>query len=363
MSKRGTRRRSTLVEDACTKEYKIGRTLGEGAFSVVRMGTHKSDKSVWAVKIINQDTLSAADKETLITETAILKKLDHENIVKCREVFDTGHKMYIVMEFMSGGELFDRIVNKEHYTEKDSIVIITQIVLAVKHCHDNGVVHRDLKPENLLFQSPAEDAKLKLADFGLAVALKPDEHGHAACGTPGYVAPEILAVKLKGNKEGYGREVDMWSVGVIVYILLCGFPPFYHENNSVLFELISKAQFSYPSPYWDDVSAPAKDLINKLLVIDPSARLNADQALEHPFIKDCSLSKGSKLVHFKEQMKSFNAKMRMRKAIRAVQFLNRMKKVTAGTEGGAEVRSQSADIDVATSVPAEENVAKVATSN
>lgn len=247
--------------------------------------------------------------------------------------------MYIVMELMSGGELFDRIIAKEHYSEKEAVDVFKQIVAAIQHCHSMDIVHRDLKPENLLFASTAEDAPLKLADFGLAVLLKPNEFGHAACGTPGYVAPEVLAVKLKGNTKGYGREVDMWSVGVILYILLCGFPPFYHENNSALFALICKAEYSFPSPYWDDVSASAKDLISKLLVIDPVQRLTADQALQHPWV--CGVPEEKSLIYFKDQMKAFNARMRMRKAIRAVQFMNRLKRAArTGLDGDS---SETAD--------------------
>ena len=268
------KRKPSVTDDACTLAYKLGRTLGEGAFSVVKMATHRVDKTLWAAKVITEENLTPADKEALANEVSILTRLEHPNIVKCKEVFDTPRHMYIIMEFMSGGELFDRIIAKEHYNEKEvcscayiivyivclmlllymkAVRVTQQLIAAVQHCHANDIVHRDLKPENLLFLNAQDDSPLKLADFGLALQLKAGEAGHAACGTPGYVAPEVLAVKTRGNKAGYGKPVDMWSVGVIVYILLCGFPPFYHESNSKLFELIQRAEYSFPSPYWDEV--------------------------------------------------------------------------------------------------------------
>jgi calcium/calmodulin-dependent protein kinase I len=323
--------------------YKLGRTLGEGAFSVVKMATHRQEKSVWAAKIITEEALTPADKEALTNEVSILTRLSHKNIVKCREVFDTPRHMYIIMEFMSGGELFDRIIAKEHYNEKEAVTVTQQVIAAVQHCHENDIVHRDLKPENLLFLNPQDDSPLKLADFGLALALKEGEAGHAACGTPGYVAPEVLAVKTKGNKEGYGKPVDMWSVGVILYILLCGFPPFYHESNSKLFELIQKADYSFPSPYWDEVSETAKDLIRKLLVLNPKERLTAEQALQHPFLVEENTNQ-SKFIHFKEQMTAFNARTRMRKAIRAVQFMNKMIKSAANSRSNSRTNSRSGSL-------------------
>jgi len=337
------KRKPSLQDDACTMTYKLGRTLGEGAFSVVKMATHKQEKSVWAAKIITEEALTPADKEALTNEVSISTRLNHKNIVKCKEVFDTPRHMYIIMEFMSGGELFDRIIAKEHYNEKEAVTVTQQVIQAVQHCHDNNVVHRDLKPENLLFLNPQDDSPLKLADFGLALGLKEGEAGHAVCGTPGYVAPEVLAVKTKGNKEGYGKPVDMWSVGVILYILLCGFPPFYHESNSKLFELIQKADYSFPSPYWDEVSDTAKDLIRKLLVLNPKERLTAPQALQHPFLVEENTNQ-SKFIHFKEQMAAFNARTRMRKAIRAVQFMNKMIKSAANSRSNSRTNSRSGSL-------------------
>ena len=155
---------------------------------------------------------------------------------------------------------------------------------------------------------------MKLADFGLAQLIQPSEMMHATCGTPSYVAPEVLS---KDSKKGYGKEVDMWSIGVILYILLCGFPPFYDEDNSVLFNAIRKGEYDFPSPYWDDVTNQAKDLVTKLLVVDPTMRLTAQQTLNHPWLKSTC---DSVLPHFASNMKSFNARRRMRGAMRVIQM-------------------------------------------
>jgi calcium/calmodulin-dependent protein kinase I len=192
---------------------------------------------------------------------------------------------------------------------------------------------RDLKPENLLYASVEESAPLKLADFGLAQILKPHELMHSACGTPGYVAPEVL----RNESTGYGKEVDMWSIGVILYVLLCGFPPFYDEDNSRLFQAIQLGEYEYPSPYWDAVSAEATGLIDKLLVLDPAHRLTAKQALQHPWLT--STSTGS-LPHFSKNMRAFNARRRMRGAMRMVQMANALRGF-GGIAGVAQAQAQA----------------------
>lgn len=164
-------------------------------------------------------------------EVEILSQLDHPNVVKLYEIFDEGNVLYLVMELMNGGELFDRIVEKEAYSEKEAADTIRPIVDSIRYCHENGIIHRDLKPENLLYDSSDENGTIKISDFGLARFVQ-NELATTACGTPGYVAPEIIEGK------GYGQEVDYWSIGIILYIMLCGFPPFYDENNQKLFEAI-----------------------------------------------------------------------------------------------------------------------------
>jgi calcium/calmodulin-dependent protein kinase I len=194
------------------------------------------------------------------------------------EVYDEKTKFHMVLELMTGGELFDRIVEKESYNEKEAADVIRPIVDAIRcsiiiiilDCHSMGVVHRDLKPENLLYSSPEPDAVVKISDFGLAKVISNDLMT-TACGTPGYVAPEIL------TGSGYDFAVDYWSIGVILYVLLCGYPPFYEDSNEKLFELIKSGKIDFPSPHWDNISNGAKDLIRNLLTVDPKKRYTADQ--------------------------------------------------------------------------------------
>ena len=210
----------------------------------------------------------------------VLKSVDHPNIIHLKEIFETDTMLYIVTEVVTGGELFDRIVEKGSYSERDAALLVKKFVTALEYLHDKNIVHRDLKPENLLLKSPDQDTEVKLADFGLSKVLGQEVMMQTACGTPGYVAPEILQT----SDTGYGKEVDMWSVGVITYILLCGFPPFYNENVAQLFESIIKADFDYPSDYWDHISDDAIDFIDNLLIPDPAKRMTASDALKHSWL-------------------------------------------------------------------------------
>jgi len=264
------------IEDVYTFE----KELGTGAFSVVKLGIHKKTKEQAAIKIIEKKNVEQ-DLHRLAVEMQVLKSVDHPNIIKLKEIFETDSMLYIVTEVVTGGELFDRIVEKGSYSERDAAVLIGKLVLALEYLHGKNIVHRDLKPENLLLKSPQEDTEVKLADFGLSKVLGTEVMMQTACGTPGYVAPEILQT----SDTGYGKEVDMWSVGVITYILLCGFPPFYNENVAELFESIINADFDYPSDYWDHISDDAIDFIDNLLVADPAKRMTATSALQHSWLQ------------------------------------------------------------------------------
>ncbi|XP_073990439.1 calcium/calmodulin-dependent protein kinase I isoform X4 [Rhodnius prolixus] len=255
---------------------------------------------MYAVKMIDKKALKGKE-DSLENEIKVLRRLTHPNIVQLLETFEDKQKVYLIMELVTGGELFDRIVEKGSYTEKDASDLIRQVLEAVNYMHEQGVVHRDLKPENLLYYSPDEDSKIMISDFGLS---KMEDSGimATACGTPGYVAPEVLAQKP------YGKAVDVWSIGVISYILLCGYPPFYDENDANLFAQILKGEFEFDSPYWDDISDYAKDFIRQLMCVDVSKRFSCRQALQHPWISGNAAS--NKNIHgtVSEQLKKNFAK-------------------------------------------------------
>lgn len=303
-----------------TDYYKIEDELGAGSFAVVRSGVSKSTGEEVAIKIIDRKEMQEDDEVALRTEVEILSGLDHPNVVKMHEVFDEEDYLYIVLELMSGGELFDRIVEKESYSEKEAADTIRPIVDAIRYCHENGIIHRDLKPENLLYETKEEGAVIKISDFGLARFLPSDNFATTACGTPGYVAPEIISGK------GYGAPVDIWSIGITLYILLCGFPPFYNEDNAELFEEIKKGDFEFPSPYWDDISDMAKDLISKILVVKPSERLDIDGILNHPWITGEDTPR-KELADVKEKIKKYNAARKLKKATLSIIAANRFKNV------------------------------------
>jgi len=314
-------------KDECEKYYKFGKTLGTGSFATVKGAVKKDTNERVAVKCIKKDSLAAEDEDALQLEVQILNDVEHPNIVKLHEVFDCPKTFYMVMEVMSGGELFDRIVEKEKYGEGDARVLVAKITRAIKYCHDKGIVHRDLKPENLLFQDESEEAEIKVADFGLAKLVTSDSMMQTACGTPGYVAPEIL------EGGAYGQEVDLWSIGVIMYILLCGFPPFFDDNNAQLFAAIKAGSYDFPSPYWDDVSPEAKDMIEKLLVVDPAKRMTSEGVLAHPWVTGSGGSADlSGAVH---ELKRFNARRKFKAGIMTAKLVRAMAMMTKAPKAAA----------------------------
>jgi serine/threonine protein kinase len=315
---------SKCSDNECEKYYEFGRVLGQGAFALVKLAKSREDGKRWAVKIMKKDALNAEDEVSLQNEISILASVCHDNVVQTRQVFDSPHYCFVVMECMSGGELFDRIVEREHYSELQAKEAFSQMVVAIRYCHEKGIVHRDLKPENLLYADGSENAVLKLADFGLAQIIKPSELMHHACGTPGYIAPEML------RNEAYGPPVDLWSLGVILYILVCGFPPFYDEDERELYDTIKKAQYEFISPYWDDASEQVKDLIEKMLELDPAKRLTADQVLDHEWLSETFPHKTEHKVAAIQQMRKYNARRRLKGAVRAIMATNAIRALANG---------------------------------
>lgn len=240
--------------------------------------------------------------------------MDHPNIIKLYDVFEGNRHLHLVTELCTGGELFDRIIARGHYSEADAAVLVRKICDAVKHCHDRDICHRDLKPENFLFETPAEDAELKVIDFGLS---RMDDGLSAGVmttrvGTPYYIAPEVLG-------RHYDKSCDLWSIGVITYILLCGYPPFYGDTDPEIFASVRAGRYDFDSPEWTNVSAEAKDLISRLLLLDASKRLTADEALRHPWLSGFAPSTEINLnSNIFSSLKRFTGNNKLKKAALAV---------------------------------------------
>ena len=320
LSNKNSLYRSGLIEDVYLIDQET--VLGEGASAIVRKGIKRDSGESFAIKIIDKSSLGETELESLYNELKIMSIIDHPNIVRVYEYYECHDVVFIVMEYMQGGELFDRIVEYEHYTEKQAVETFRPIVDAVRYCHALGIVHRDLKPENLLYASSDELSLIKVSDFGFAKFLIPkaQEKLFTACGTPSYVSPEII------ESKGYDNKVDCWSLGVILYVMLCGFPPFYADDNNTLFNYIKTAEFEFHSPYWDNVSDNAKDLIRKLLVVKPENRLSTEDILKHPWLTQNIDSKGN--LAFKEDYIEFKKKSKLRSAIMASLIVNLWKRIT-----------------------------------
>uniref|UniRef100_A0A8B9GQY8 calcium/calmodulin-dependent protein kinase n=1 Tax=Astyanax mexicanus TaxID=7994 RepID=A0A8B9GQY8_ASTMX len=286
---------ATITCTRFTEEYQLFEELGKGAFSVVRRCVKILSGQEYAAKIINTKKLSARDHQKLDREARICRLLKHPNIVHSD---------------LTGGELFEDIVAREYYSEADASHCIQQILEAVLHCHQMGVVHRDLKPENLLLASKSKGAAVKLADFGLAIEVEGDQQAwFGFAGTPGYLSPEVL------RKDPYGKAVDLWACGVILYILLVGYPPFWDEDQHRLYQQIKAGAYDFPSPEWDTVTPEAKDLINKMLTINPAKRITAAEALKHPWISHRSTV--ASCMHRQETvecLKKFNARRKLKES-------------------------------------------------
>lgn len=253
--------------------YDVGKEIGRGAFSIVKEGVNKKTGQKVAIKSIRTRYIK---NKLLLREIDIMKKVGtHPNILKLYEVFETNNFLYLVLELVTGGELFDQIVARGEYSEQDASGLVRQIISAVAHLHANGIAHRDLKPQNLLCAGALGD-DIRMADFGLSKMFDQGEYLVTCCGSPEYVAPEVLECKP------YDKACDLWSVGVITYVLLTGCFPFWDKNNAVLYEKIRKVEYGWPSQ--SKISAEAKDLIRHLIEKNPEKRYTAEQALQHPWV-------------------------------------------------------------------------------
>ncbi|XP_036358782.1 calcium/calmodulin-dependent protein kinase type II alpha chain isoform X14 [Octopus sinensis] len=324
--------------------YELKEELGKGAFSIVRRCVQKSTGLEFAAKIINTKKLSARDHQKLEREARICRLLKHPNIVRLHDSIQDEGFHYLVFDLVTGGELFEDIVAREFYSEADASHCMQQILESVNYCHHHGIVHRDLKPENLLLASKAKGAAVKLADFGLAIEVNGDQQGwFGFAGTPGYLSPEVL------RKDPYGKPVDIWACGVILYILLVGYPPFWDEDQHRLYAQIKAGAYDYPSPEWDTVTPEAKNLINSMLTVNPAKRITASEALKHPWI--CQRERVAAAVHRQETvdcLKKFNARRKLKGVILTTMLATRNfsinKAASSGSSGNSSVGGSSQTI-------------------
>ncbi|KAM7515228.1 hypothetical protein LguiA_004811 [Lonicera macranthoides] len=295
--------------------YLLGKKLGQGQFGTTYLCTEKSTGIDYACKsIAKRKLLCRDDYEDVWREIQIMHHLsEHPHVVRIKGTYEDNVFVHLVMELCGGGELFDRIVQKGQYSEHQAAQLMKVIVGVVEACHSLGVMHRDLKPENFLFDSPAEDATLKAIDFGLSVFYKPGQYLSDVVGSPYYVAPEVL-------HKYYGPESDVWSAGVILYILLCGVPPFWAETDSGIFRQILKGHIDFVSEPWPHISESAKDLIRKMLDRNPRQRISAHEVLCHPWIVDDRVAPDKPLDSaVLSRLKQFSAMNKLKKmALRVI---------------------------------------------
>ncbi|KAI3447384.1 hypothetical protein Pfo_004049 [Paulownia fortunei] len=295
--------------------YSLGRKLGQGQFGTTFLCMEKATNKEFACKTIAKRKLTTEeDVEDVRREIQIMHHLaGHPNVISIVGAYEDGVAVHVVMELCAGGELFDRITQRGHYTERKAAELARLIVGVVEACHSLGVMHRDLKPENFLFVNEHEDSPLKTIDFGLSVFFKPGETFSDVVGSPYYVAPEVL-------RKHYGPECDVWSAGVIIYILLSGVPPFWDETEQGIFEQVLRGELDFVSEPWPSISESAKDLVRRMLVRDPKKRLTAHQVLCHPWVQVGGVAPDKPLDSaVLTRLKQFSAMNRLKKiAIRVI---------------------------------------------
>lgn len=290
--------------------YRIGNKLGDGSFGSVRKITHRVTGETRAVKTIHKKKITSdEERQNFFNEVSVLRSLDHPNILKLYEFYQDDKNYYLITEFCSGGELFDRIICQGSFTEAIAANYMKQILSVITYCHDRNVMHRDLKPENFLLDTTSEDANLKVIDFGTAQFFTHGVPLTTRFGTPYYIAPEVL-------KCYYTEKCDIWSAGINMYILLCGYPPFGGSNDDQILKKIAHGKFSFPSPEWDFISFEAKDLITKMICFDPNKRITSREALQHPWLNNASHApvNNSTAKNIFNNLQNFRCEQKLQKA-------------------------------------------------
>jgi calcium/calmodulin-dependent protein kinase I len=297
--------------------------LKSGSFATVCRGTHRSTGRKVAIKCVLRKDLPPSDDAAIYDEVAILASLNHPHIVPIIDFFDEKDCYFIVMELMSGGDLFDRIGEKKTYSEADARDLIVKMLKAVAYCHIRKIAHCDMKPKNLLLMSDDNDSFIKLADFGFAARVHETKSLTKQCGTPFFVAPEILL------RKGYDQQSDMWSVGCIIFLLLSGNLPFMGRSQKELFRKIVAGKFDFDPKDWTGVSDDAKDLVRRLIVLDPDQRMTASEAVRHRWLK--ASRDRLNLINLQstsQRLKTFNARMKLRTAMIAVDWVSSLKRIS-----------------------------------
>jgi len=348
--------------------YELREKLGQGQYAIVHKGIRKSDGMIVAVKCIKKDKLTKEDLEALSVEVKSMEMLrDNPFFVKYYDFFSEKDYFFIVLELISGGELFDRICEKAKYTEREARKVMWMLTSALAYAHGKNIVHRDLKPENILLKSRDDDTSIKLADMGFAKILTgPNQLMSTPCGTPGYVAPEVI-----GTNPLYGPKCDVWSLGVIFYILLCGYPPFSDDDQNALFKQIRSGRYAMDPAEWSIISDSAKDLVRRILIVDPEKRLSAQEILHHPWMKmDATAIPDVDLSSSVAQLRRYQARRRLKKAINAVRVTVRTRMLFAARaakaakeRGADENEVEKAFFEAARKAPSTRNAPTDATAN
>jgi calcium-dependent protein kinase len=292
-----------------TQDYEFIKEIGSGAFSKVYKARHKLSKALRCVKKLSKKDLSDEEKTKLVEEVSVLRSLDHPNIVKVLEFYQNEKYFFIVTEYLEGGELFDRIMECQSFTETAAVDVMEQLLSAVLYLHRSNIIHRDLKPENIIFETKDPNSKIKVIDFGTSCAFEKGAKLKKKLGTPYYIAPEVL-------KRNYDQSCDVWSSGVIMYILLCGYPPFNGPNDKVIFQRVLEGKFAFPEEDWSGISKQAKELIQRMLTYDPLKRIATGDSLQHEWFKKHDTGKPSaNKNNVLNNLKNFRSDTKLQKAV------------------------------------------------
>jgi len=292
-----------------TQDYEFIKEIGSGAFSKVYKARHKLSKALRCVKKLSKKDLSEEEKTKLVEEVAVLRSLDHPNIVKVLEFYQNEKYFFIVTEYLEGGELFDRIMECQSFTETAAVDVMEQLLSAVLYLHRASIIHRDLKPENIIFETKDPNSKIKVIDFGTSCAFEKGAKLKKKLGTPYYIAPEVL-------KRNYDEKCDVWSSGVIMYILLCGYPPFNGPNDKIIFQRVLEGKFAFPEEDWNGISKLAKELITRMLTYDPSKRVATGDSLQHAWFKKHEGQKSApNKNNILNNLKNFRSDTKLQKAV------------------------------------------------